>query len=255
MLPEINGYDVCRRLKSEKSTSSIPIIFITAKRAEQDETKGLELGAVDYITKPFTLPIVKARVKTHMELKQHRDILETLSTRDALTNIPNRRRLDDFLEMEWMRAIRDQSTISLVIIDIDYFKSYNDRYGHNAGDLCLKRVAKVLMNSLKRPTDLVARYGGEEFVAVLPDTEAKGARFLAELMRKEVKALAIPHEPSTVDDYVTISIGGASIIPSRDSKPERLLELADEQLYEAKNAGRNQIKYLDLTQEEQNALC
>ena len=247
MMPYMSGYQVCEQLKQDKRTRDIPVIFITAKRDEEDETRGLQLGAVDYITKPYTLPIVRARVKTHMELKQHRDLLETLSTLDALTGIPNRRRLDNFLEMEWMRAIRDQSIISLIIIDIDHFKAYNDRYGHTAGDLCLKKVAKVLTNSLKRPSDLVARFGGEEFVTVLPDTEAKGAIFLAELMRKEVEALGIPHETSPISDHVTISLGGASMIPARDSSPDGLLECADKQLYEAKKSGRNQLKFLDLT--------
>jgi PleD family two-component response regulator len=151
------------------------VIFITARGDEECETKGLERGAVDYIIKPFSLAIVQARVKTHLELKKQRDILEKNSNLDGLTSIYNRRRFDEFLEQEWIRAIRGCFPLSLIMIDIDHFKLFNDNYGHFAGDNCLKRVAQALTDTIERQTDLLARYGGEEFVCVLPLTDAKGA--------------------------------------------------------------------------------
>ena len=143
VMPDMDGYEVCRRLKASKRTQNIPVIFITGKSEEADETMGLELGAVDYITKPFSLPIVKARVKTHMELKRHRDILENLSALDGLTGIPNRRRFDEFFEREWLRALREPALLSMIIIDIDFFKAFNDNYGHQAGDEVLCRKSNV----------------------------------------------------------------------------------------------------------------
>jgi len=247
VMPDMDGYEVCRRLKASKRTQNIPIIFITGKSEEADETMGLELGAVDYITKPFSLPIVKARVKTHMELKRHRDILENLSALDGLTGIPNRRRFDEFFKREWRRALREPDLLSMVIIDIDFFKTFNDNYGHGAGDDCLKKVARALARAVKRPMDVVARYGGEEFICMLPATNLEGALLVAETLRKTIEALEIPHAPSSVADYVTISLGAATILPAKDVNPTTLIEGADRCLYRAKGDGRNQVRGLDLT--------
>lgn len=241
ILPGMDGYEVCRRLKENPATASISVIFLSAMTEEADETRGLELGAVDYITKPFSIPIVRARVRTHVELKRQRDILQALSAVDGLTGIPNRRRLDEYYSLEWLRAKRRQTPLSVIMADIDHFKDYNDAYGHAQGDECLKAVAKALESSLKRPTDLLARYGGEEFAVVLPETGVEGAGHLAEDMRAGVEALDIPHAKSPVTGHVTISLGTGTMIPGAMTQPKALIQLADEMLYKAKSGGRNRV--------------
>nr|WP_034644005.1 diguanylate cyclase [Desulfovibrio inopinatus] len=244
MMPGINGYEVCRRLKEDPHLSSIPVIFITAKDDEEDEEQGLNLGAVDYITKPFRLPIVLARVRTHLRLKEKSDLLERLASVDGLTDIPNRRRFDEVLDMEFQRARRDGTPLGVILIDIDFFKHFNDTYGHAAGDECLRRVARVLSRSLKRPADFVARYGGEEFVAVVPGTPLDGTMALADAMRQSVFEEHIPHAASTAADFVTISLGAESLVPHSTDSSEQLLKNADEALYLAKQNGRNQVQTL-----------
>jgi diguanylate cyclase (GGDEF)-like protein len=241
MMPEMDGYEVCRRLKADPRTHNVPVIFITSLSEEGDETRGLEVGAIDYIFKPIRAPIVKARVRNHLELKRYRDMLENLSAIDGLTGLANRRRFDERLAQEWLRGRRNQSPLSVCMMDLDFFKLFNDRYGHAAGDDCLRRVALALASTVRRPTDFVARYGGEEFVCVLPDTDAAGAAVLANRLRDSVAALGIPHAASTVARYVTISGGVAAVIPADDSTPTQLLEAADRLLYQAKKAGRNRF--------------
>ena len=243
----INGYEICTYLKEKQLTKNIPIIFITSMSSEEDETKGLELGAVDYITKPFSMPIVKARIKTHLELKRHRDILEHLSSYDGLTGIPNRRRFDEYIEQEWKRAHREAAPLSLIMVDIDHFKMFNDSYGHWAGDECLKKVAQTLTSCLQRPSDLMARYGGEEFSAVLPKTDQKGAIFIAKKMRLTIENMKTPNCCSITLDYLTVSIGTATIIPSDYSTPYILINGCDTSLYESKDNGRNQVKSIFLS--------
>lgn len=245
MMPEMDGYTVCRKLKADSRTQSIPVIFITAMNDEENEAKGLEIGAIDYITKPFSHPIVKARVKNHLELKKYRDYLERLSMIDGLTGIPNRRRFDEYLEQEWKRGSRLCSQMSLIIMDIDLFKAFNDHYGHIEGDRCLQLVAQALSESLQRPADIVARYGGEEFVSVLPETDSEGALFLANRFMESVRRLEIKHAYSSVSEYVTISCGVLTVIPCREKSVEAQIKRVDELLYEAKQAGRNQIKWVD----------
>ncbi|MBU1004178.1 MAG: PleD family two-component system response regulator [Proteobacteria bacterium] len=242
IMPGIDGHEVCRRLKSDASTASIPVIFITSMSEVEDETRGLELGAVDYITKPFSIPIVKARVRSHVELKRQRDILRDLSTLDGLTGIPNRRRFDEFFNLEWLRGRRSQTQISMVMADIDHFKAYNDNYGHAEGDECLRKVARAMKDCIKRPSDLLARYGGEEFAVILPETESQGAQHLAEALRAAVDSLNIPHAHSPVADHVTISVGVATLTPGALKEPEFLIKKADAMLYKAKNNGRNQVQ-------------
>jgi len=246
VMPGINGYDVCIKLKQDLHTQKIPVIFITAKDQEEDETKGLDCGAVDYITKPFSLPIVKARVKTHLELKKHRDILEDLSTLDGLTGIPNRRKFDEQIELEWKRSVRESIPLSLIMIDIDYFKLYNDNYGHGTGDECLRKVAKTLSIAAKRPADFIARYGGEEFSCILPGADISQADIFATLLRKNIVELAITHEYSLASDVVTISLGVASVIPTTSKSYLSLIECADKSLYKAKSQGRNRCVSIDI---------
>ncbi|GAB6177365.1 hypothetical protein JCM16814_22560 [Desulfobaculum senezii] len=242
IMPGMDGHQVCRELKARPTTQSIPIIFITAMNQEGDETRGLELGAVDYITKPFSIPIVKARVRTHLDLKRKTDILENLSSFDELTSIPNRRRFDEVLDLEWRRALRSALPMSVIMLDIDFFKRFNDNYGHTAGDDCLRKVAKLLAGQLKRPHDLVARYGGEEFVVVLPETDYDGASIIGESMRLAIESKSIMHEHSDIASVVTISVGVAATIPSQEKNAEELVHTADKMLYRAKEGGRNRVE-------------
>ncbi len=242
VMPGMDGYEVCRRLKENSETYKIPIIFITSKNTEDDEVKGLSIGAVDYITKPFRLPIVRARIRTHLELKRKNDILENISSRDGLTGLFNRRKFDTVIDVEWKRAVRSQKPLSVILLDLDYFKLYNDNYGHLSGDECLKSVAQILESSLQRSSDFVARYGGEEFIIVLPETPPENALLTAQKVRKAVESLKITHNYSTIAPYITVSVGVASVVPERYSDYSILLELADNALYEAKESGRNRVK-------------
>lgn len=246
MLPDIDGYQVCSQLKSDAATRNIPVIFISARNEEEDEAQGFSCGGVDYITKPFRMPIVKARIKTHLELKRRGDILESLSSIDGLTAVPNRRRYDEALAQEWRRGQRNNTPLSIIFMDIDHFKLYNDTYGHLLGDDCLKLVARTLAGELRRPGDFLARYGGEEFVVVLPETDLPGVEFLAEAMRKAIMGLSVPHEQSPTAPYVTVSFGTATMMPALGSSPSVLIEAADKMLYLAKKEGRNQVRSISL---------
>ena len=246
-MPEMDGYEVCRRLKKNEVTASIPVIFATANSEMADEKLGLDLGAVDYVTKPYRLPIVLARVRTHIELKRKTDMLERLSTLDGLTRINNRRFFDTALHREWADAKRKGKCLSLILLDIDHFKLFNDTYGHGAGDECLRKVASALQHAARRPRDVVARYGGEEFVILLPETMSDGAGHAAESIRKQIEAIAIPHLHSPVSDVVTVSLGVASLYPAESSAPEVLVETADQAMYLAKEESRNTVKLIDLS--------
>ncbi|MBF0550484.1 MAG: PleD family two-component system response regulator [Deltaproteobacteria bacterium] len=239
MMPGIDGYAVCQRLKADPTTQNIPVIFITSKDSEEDQVKGFKAGAVDYIMKPFSPVVVEARVQTHVELKIQREFLKELSFRDGLTGIANRRRFNDYLRTVWDFAVREASPMSLILIDLDHFKNYNDNYGHQAGDTCLIQVAQAMAAALQRKVDLIARYGGEEFGCILPKTDLDGAFLIAEKLHDSILALQIPHAPSTTCSSVSISQGVASTIPSKDASPDDLLKMADQALYQAKQTGRN----------------
>lgn len=241
MMDGMDGLEVCRRLKLDPATADIPVIFITAKREEDDEALGLELGAVDYISKPLNSAIVRARVKTHLTLKLQNDYLKGLASLDGLTGIPNRRAFDVRLAQAWSQACREGGTLSLMMIDIDYFKRYNDHFGHVQGDECLRQVAKAIAQSVNRPYDMAARFGGEEFACVLPETTLQGALILADKIQARISQLAVAHPGSEVSKWVSLSIGVASLQPSIDREPSELIALADQQLYQAKHNGRNQI--------------
>lgn len=242
MMPEMDGLEACRQLKQHPDTKNIPVIFVTAKADESDEEHGLNLGAVDYITKPFSIAITRARIRNHLQLKRQADMLESLSFADPLTGIPNRRRLDEALDAEWRRAARDRTPLALLMIDIDHFKQYNDHYGHGVGDACLASVAGALSDGVSRAGDLIARFGGEEFVAILPETDQEAAHIIGERLRKQVADMKLEHANSGVAPFVTVSIGCAALVPDEDSRgPSALLEAADRQLYKAKQAGRNRV--------------
>lgn len=241
MMPGMDGYEVCRRLKADPAGKDIPVIFVTALDEDVDEERGLSLGAVDYIAKPFSVPVVLARVRNHLELARKTRMLERLALVDGLTEVANRRSLDQALEREWRRAKRDSASLAAIMCDIDHFKAYNDNYGHGAGDVCLRQVARALALAVARPGDILGRYGGEEFLALLPDTTLAAARDVAGRLRQAVFDRALPHAHSPAADRVTLSLGVAAVVPADDDTAESLLRAADQSLYRAKQAGRNRV--------------
>jgi diguanylate cyclase (GGDEF)-like protein len=241
VMPDINGFIVLLKLKENDDTRNIPVIFITGLDNVEDEEKGLVLGAVDYITKPFNSAVVMARVRTHLQIVRQIRTIEQLGMIDALTNIPNRRSFDERMITEWSRARREESHISLLMMDVDKFKLYNDSYGHPQGDALLQTISRVFVAAVRRSTDMVARIGGEEFGVILPGTDLEGARSLAEIIRLNVKTAIIPCPGTGKLTSATVSIGAASLVPCSDNSIENLIQLADKMLYTAKESGRDRV--------------
>lgn len=255
ILPGMDGFEVAKRIRQlEQHGEWTPIIFLSARTGDDDLRRGIEVGGDDYLFKPLSSIVLAAKVRAMQRISQMRYSLVVLTRRlddanrelqrlssiDGLTGIANRRQYDATLIREWRRAQRRGAPIALVVCDVDYFKRYNDHFGHQGGDECLRRVAACLATQVKRPADLVARYGGEEFAAILPDTDAEGAMLVAEGMRIAVNEMALPHAPAAERPFVTISLGAAAAVPPREvSTPAALLALADAALYEAKRNGRN----------------
>ena len=246
VMPGMSGREVCRILKSDPETADIPVIFVTSQDSAEEEEQGLRLGAVDYITKPYNPGIVQARVQNHLQLKEYHDLLKRQSCLDGLTGLPNRRDFDETLRREWRRGQRLHSPLSVIMMDIDHFKEFNDHYGHLAGDDCLRRVAQALADK-GRATDFVGRYGGEEFVALLPHTDRTGAEQVADKFRRAVAELRIPHRASSAGEFLSLSLGVASIVPPFQSEPTELMEAADRMLYAVKQGGRNGICAVELS--------
>ncbi|MDX2142372.1 MAG: diguanylate cyclase [Rhodospirillaceae bacterium] len=240
-LPDVDGLELCRQIKSTPEFLGIPVLFLTSQSSSADETKAFEIGAVDYITKPFTPAVVRARVRTHMELKKSRDELERLAFIDGLTGLYNRRAFDDAFAREWRRHLRTGDVLSVILMDVDHFKQYNDTYGHGAGDDCLRLIGKALREGIQRPGDVVARYGGEEFVMLLPGTSLDGAFSVARAVGASIASLKIPHSKSSAGSHVTLSLGVATCAVTREADPQALLKAADQKLYAAKAAGRNRV--------------
>lgn len=260
--PNRNSYELCQQIKELETTKDTPIIFLSVLDEVTNKVRGFEVGGVDYITKPFQISEVIARIETQLRLSEQRTallkqvnqyrqtqaILRKMNTElrrsvlvDSLTQISNRRRFDEYLAKEWRRHLRDQDHLSLILCDIDFFKSYNDTYGHLVGDNCLKTIAQTINQSIKRSGDLVARYGGEEFGIILPRTSLEGAITVAQNIMTAIHQLKHPHETSSVCAYVTLSAGITSIVPSRQVLASQFLNQADEALYEAKIQGRDRF--------------
>ncbi|TBV05835.1 diguanylate cyclase domain-containing protein [Stutzerimonas kirkiae] len=234
----MDGFETCRRLKSDPQTRSIPVIFLTALKDEENEEQGLRAGAIDYISKPFSTPLLRARVRNHLRLYRQQRQLERLAQLDGLTGIANRRTFDELLQSCWAQQAGKQP-LALLMIDIDAFKRYNDSLGHQSGDDAIRRIARCIEASLQRHEDLVARYGGEEFACILPNTDLNGADHLARTIQNAVAALRIEHPDSPTSPFLTLSIGGAAVIPDPQESPRLLLRKADANLYQAKQSGRS----------------
>jgi diguanylate cyclase (GGDEF)-like protein len=241
VMPQMDGYEVCRQLKADPTTRDIPVIFVTAHTETDQETQGLELGAVDFITKPVVPAVVKARVRTHVTLKQQGDLLRKMVFLDGLLGVFNRRYFDQQLQTELARAHRSGAALSVLMIDVDYFKRYNDTYGHLAGDDCLRRVATTIRGALRRPADVVARYGGEEFSCILPETPLDDATTIAKALEQDIRALNIPHEKSDAAPVVSVSIGVCCIPAGTTGVATELVAQADAELYKAKHSGRARV--------------
>lgn len=263
VLPDMSGIEAVKLLKTKPEWRDLPVIMVTSKNDGADLESALDAGAADFIVKPVDKVTLLARtraalrLRNEMERRKDREkelmevtkrleeviqSLQLISTMDALTGIPNRRLFDEAIAKEWRRCMRDNKPLSIIMVDLDHFKAYNDHYGHVKGDEALKFVAEGIVAAVKRPGDIVARYGGEEFCAVLPGTPVSGASFVAEVMRHNVIKLGIENEKSPVARHVTISCGVATMIPKRELRTSFLVAAADEALYEAKRKGRNQTE-------------
>ncbi|MBL6458993.1 diguanylate cyclase [Belnapia sp. T6] len=241
LMPGLDGYEVCRRLKADPQLADLPVIFTTALGDQAAEVRGLELGAIDYVHKPISPVIVRARVRNHLEMKRMRDELARLAVTDALTGLGNRRRLEATLAREAARLSLNTAELSVIILDIDFFKRFNDSYGHSAGDRCIAMVAATLSRAVRNASDLAARYGGEEFACVLPGAAHSEAVEIAQTIRDRVRALGIPHGGSDAAPLVTVSIGVATATCYPGLDPMNWIKAADVQLYLAKAAGRNAV--------------
>lgn len=240
-LPDGNGFEICHEVRSNKRLyGDIAIIFMTGHNSMDDEVHGLKLGANDYLRKPFNYAVLRARVALQVQLLRKTQLLAKLADLDGLTEIPNRRAFDQRLHNEWNRAKRAQRPLSLAVIDIDYFKEFNDNYGHSAGDECLKKLATSLRQVICRSSDFYARYGGEEFVVLLYDADLNDAKNIIQRLLQSFVENNIPHEHSKVADHVTFTAGLCVANPATEQLDD-FFNCADTYLYQGKARGRNQI--------------
>ncbi|WP_096085673.1 GGDEF domain-containing response regulator [Agaribacterium haliotis] len=246
-LPDGNGFEICHTLvENERDFGPLAIVFMTGMDQPDDEAKGIELGARDYITKPINITVLRARLNLQTQLIRQTELLSQLARIDGLTEVHNRRAFDDQLRIEWNRCMREDQSLSLCLLDVDFFKQYNDIYGHPAGDEALKAVARSLKNTFKRSSDFIARYGGEEFAILIYNSDQVIAERLMNNALDAVQQLCIEHSGSQVSDYLSFSAGLCSTVPDELVKPDDLIRCADTALYEAKGRGRARIVYGDL---------
>jgi diguanylate cyclase (GGDEF)-like protein len=261
-MPGLDGYAVAREIRRRGTDSGwIPIIFLSGRVNDEDVVKGLEAGGDDYLTKPVSPVVLRAKLGAMNRItemrnrllemsKQLQDVnraLVKLSSLDGLTQIANRRSFDTALELEWQRGMRNAKPVALILGDVDFFKRYNDTYGHQSGDSCLQAVAGALTSAARRGNDIVARFGGEEFVMLLPDTPLPGALEVAERVLDSVRGLKLAHAKSEVAEHVTMSLGITVCVPSPTLSSEQLIKVADSALYQAKSEGRNRAAFKPLT--------
>ncbi len=243
ILPDADGFKVLETLKSNEESRNTPVIIITGMDSEENEERGLMLGAVDYIKKPFKHGIVSARVNTQIRIIGQMQTIEQLGMLDGLTGISNRRAFDMHLRFEWNRAVKEAIPLSMIMLDIDHFKEYNDTYGHPQGDIILQSIALILKSETKDSSGRVFRYGGEEFSVILPADSVTGALHVAERIRNSVETARVRSFFSDIVTRVTVSAGVASVKPTPDDQMHYLIELADQKLYQAKHDGRNRVRY------------
>ena len=238
-MPNVDGFELCKHLKSDDITREIPVMFVSASSDIGAKTAGFKAGCVDYVTKPVLIPELQARIDTHVKLRKQAQQLEAMSYTDALTGVPNRRRYNETLLREWQRCCRYTQALTLMIIDVDDFKAFNDFYGHSMGDQCLVKIALQLNNLVKRPGDLFSRIGGEEFALILTDCDRYGASLKADELLQTVRNLNIEHQAAPRSNRLTISAGVAICTPSPGDEPLYLFQAADEALFRSKHHGKN----------------
>lgn len=237
-MPAMNGYEVCQHLKQDPALSDAAIIFVTSHQSMEHEVRALEAGAVDFISKPLNPPVVRARVRTHLTLKQQSDKLRQLANRDGMTGVFNRRAFDDMLSVEFRRHQRTRMPLGIAMLDVDFFKRYNDLYGHLQGDDCLRHIAHAIVASSRRPAESVCRYGGEEFIVILPNSDAQQTLKYGHWLREQIHRLALPHQAAELG-IVTVSVGVTAAIPDASLSPLQMVQHCDQALYAAKHQGRD----------------
>ncbi|MDX8389518.1 MAG: diguanylate cyclase [Mariprofundaceae bacterium] len=257
-MPGMDGYEVARRIRDlgEEWACWVPIIFLSGNVKDEDIVMGIEAGGDDYLAKPISEIVLHAKIKAMLRMANHRlkaievaealskanEELESLSKTDGLTGIANKYYFNEYIQQEWSRCMRSCAPFSLLFVDIDHFKLYNDHYGHLEGDICLKKVAQALSLTTHRAADMAFRYGGEEFALILPDTDHNGMCYMGNRLVEAVRNLEVPHAHSPAADIVSVSVGGAMTIPHQQGiNANELLHQADQAVYKAKEEGRNRF--------------
>jgi len=260
-MPGMNGYETALEFRTlgDEWAHWVPIIFLSSSVGDKDIVKGIEAGGDDYLAKPISEIVLRAKIKAMMRMADHRrhsietalaltkanEELEKLSKSDGLTGIANKRYFIEYMKQEWLRCMRSGLPVSLLFIDVDHFKPYNDHYGHVKGDVCLKKIAQRLHGAVQRSSDITFRYGGEEFAIILPETDHQGMRHMGDVVVQTMRDLKLPHAYSSAADFVTISVGGATMIPVKGENPSLIIEQADQGVYQAKESGRNRFVAID----------